>query len=400
MQHRYQVGILGRTGDAAAGFVATLQKRFADLGLPADALSVLDETSIGARDRRAAFVAVFFGHPGATDAAHPVLKDLVADSVVIFPVVDDLARFTADIPAALHAYNGLATDPADPGAERLAGLVLEALRLLRASRRLFVSYKRSEARGAAIQVYETMDARTFDTFLDTHSIKPGEPFQDELWHRLADTDVMILLDTPGFRESRWTREELARANATNLQILQVLWPRPPIPAAAEEMQREVEQQAAFSRFLQLGPDDFETAQMVGPEARLRDATLERIAVAAESLRARALAARNAYLVDTFCKRARAQKLAPVVQSRLIALARPDGPPLTVVPAVGVPDARLYQQISEEFPPSGGGEPPPLWLLYDERGIRDAWLAHLAFLSRHVPIRAVPVIDSDAALREI
>ena len=105
--------------------------------------------------------------------------------------------------------------------DRVASVLLEGLGLLRKSRRLFISYRRVETQGVAIQLYEQLDASGFDVFLDTHSLRPGEPFQEVVWHRLADTDVVVLLDSPGFLASRWTEEELARANSTNLQILQL-----------------------------------------------------------------------------------------------------------------------------------------------------------------------------------
>ena len=105
-------------------------------------------------------------------------------------------------------------------------------------------------RAASQHSYEALDLAGYDVFLDTHrTIKPGEPFQEVLWHRLADTDVVVLLDTPDFLGTRWTEEELARANNSNLQILQVLWPD----------QKEVSS-AAFSTFHPLKHEDFLSAE--------------------------------------------------------------------------------------------------------------------------------------------
>src|SRR3546814_9098176 len=64
----------------------------------------------------------------------------------------------------------------------------------------------------------------FDVFLDTHDIRPGDPFQDVLWHRLVDSDVMVMLDTPTYFDSRWTRQEIGRARAQEIQVLRVIWP--------------------------------------------------------------------------------------------------------------------------------------------------------------------------------
>src|SRR3546814_19611311 len=55
-------------------------------------------------------------------------------------------------------------------------------------------------------------------------MRPGDPFQDVLWHRLVDSDVMVMLDTPTYFDSRWTRQEIGRARAKEIQVLRVIWP--------------------------------------------------------------------------------------------------------------------------------------------------------------------------------
>jgi hypothetical protein len=113
-------------------------------------------------------------------------------------MVPKLAQFNDFVFDELRGINGMELKADDPQLERLAGVLLEGLGLVRKSRRLFISYKRSETQGVAIQLYEALDHGGFGVFLDTLSIRPGEPFQEVLWHRLADTDVIVLLDSPGF----------------------------------------------------------------------------------------------------------------------------------------------------------------------------------------------------------
>ena len=103
------------------------------------------------------------------------------------PVVPTLDRFSEFVPDDLRPINGMALRSEDPELERVASVLLEGLGLLRKSRRLFISYRRVETQGIAIQLYEQLDGNGFDVFLDSHSIRPGEPFQEVLWHRLADT---------------------------------------------------------------------------------------------------------------------------------------------------------------------------------------------------------------------
>jgi TIR domain len=137
----------------------------------------------------------------------------------------DASRFSRIMPAQIQHLNGISIDDCGADFERLAARILEGFRLLRETRRLFISYRRNDTSGVAAQLYEALDAAGFDVFLDTHGIlRPGEPFQDILWHRLADTDVAVVLDSPNFLASCLTEEELAHANTSNLQMLQVLWP--------------------------------------------------------------------------------------------------------------------------------------------------------------------------------
>jgi hypothetical protein len=304
--------------------------------------------------------------------------DLLRNGVMVVPAVKDLSRFNSFVFEELRGINGMALRSDDPNLERLAAVLLEGLSLLRRSRRLFISYRRTDTQGVAIQLYEALDHHGFDVFLDTISIRPGEPFQDVLWHRLADTDVIVLLDSPGFLGSRWTTDELARANSTNIQCLQLIWPG-----------NKLEANAAFSRAVSLEARDFEKTSS-GPDARLRDALVQKVVTEAESLRARALAARHAYLVEEFCAAAFNLGLSPHVQPRrIITVQTRSGKSVAAIPTVGVPDAVRYQEIEDDVEKHHS----EVILLYDERGIRDKWLKHLAWLDGHaLRVRSLQVVQ--------
>jgi TIR domain len=334
MPTAYQIGLLGHPNGHDKTLIASLDKRLADLGIDVAALSMMAESDIARRDRKKPFIGVFFGYRHAKDADHPILRDLIEDSVVIVPLVPSLASASAYVPKSIGHINCLQLSGADAELERLVTVLFENFQLLRAERRLFVSYRRIEAQGIAIQLYEKLDAAGFDVFLDTRGVPPAVDFQSVLWHRLADSDVIVLLDTPRFRESRWTREELARANATSIQILHMLWPGGSPDATS-----------AFSEFYPLDAAHFVGADHTGEQARLREATLSDVCVRVESLRARALASRHRYLVDNFCDQARALGRAALVQSsRFVSLEFNGSKKIAVVPAVGVPNAARHQQI--------------------------------------------------------
>lgn len=381
----YQIAIFADGADSyAATLKATIQRSIAELGIPAGMLSFLDNATVGARDRKSPTVGVFFGL-SPRPATNPNLSDLIKNAVLVLPVVPTLDRFKEFVPNDLRPINGMEMKPEDTGLERVASVLLEGLGLLRKSRRLFISYRRIETQAIAIQLYEQLDANGFDVFLDTHSVRPGEPFQEVLWHRLADTDVVVLLDSPGFLASRWTEEELARANSTNLQILQLIWPGSSLTSAA-----------AFSKPFALSHSDFEVAtNLLGANARLLDACLKRVTVEVESLRARALAARHTYLVQEFFTEAAAAGHTPRLQpDRFILLETKGGHHYITVPTVGVPDAVRYQELEDEMTKHHND----IILLYDERGIRDKWMNHLEWLDRQtLPVKSLQVANAHSWL---
>jgi hypothetical protein len=374
----YQIAIFSNGADDLASTLRnTITTKLEELGVERSLVSFLDDKSAVSRDPKAPTVGAFLSiveNPTSRSA----VVDLLRNGVMVVPVVKDLSHFNSFVFEELRGINGMTLRSDDPNLERVAAVLLEGLSLLRRSRRLFISYRRTDTQGVAIQLYEALDHHGFDVFLDTISIRPGEPFQDVLWHRLADTDVIVLLDSPGFLGSRWTTEELARANSTNIQVLQLIWPG-----------NKLEATAAFSRAVPLEAGDFEKTSS-GPDARLRDAVVQKVVTEAESLRARALAARHSYLVEEFCAAASNLGLSPHVQPRrIITVQTSSGKSVAAIPTVGVPDAVRYQEIEDEVEKHHS----EVILLYDERGIRDKWLKHLAWLDRHaLRVRSVQVVQ--------
>jgi hypothetical protein len=381
----YQVLFLGADDGIRDRLRARLREGASELGLPADMVDFLDEGEAGGRDRRSPLIAVFFGSRGhARDTA--LLQELLEDSIVIIPLVSSLERVREEVPPRLRHVNALETG--NSGVGRASTLVLEAFRLLRRDRKLFISYRRADAQPFAERLYNALDARGFDVFIDVRSVPPAVDFQSELWHRMSDSDVVILVDTPGFRESRWTVEELARANATNIQILHLLWPG----------QRE-DDTSSFSHFMRLTLKDFGRAP--GRGGTVKSTALARICDAAEGLRARAMSARYRYLVDNFCDAARDLGMAPVVQpEQWVSLDTKDKDGVVaVVPAVGVPTSHRINEIFDAVAKSALNA-RDVWVIYDNRGVLDTWLAHLDWLDEHLPLRTIRMAQAPALLREL
>ncbi len=204
---------------------------------------------------------------------------------------------------------------------------------------------------------------------------------------IASLDVALLLDSPGFLASRWTEEELARANTSNIQILQLLWPGQTEGATA-----------AFSTFYPLTAAEFAGKDTLGPAARLLDASIGRIVDAVEGLRARAIGARLAFLVREFVIEARKAGLSvhTTLERALIVSGR-GGQRILVLPAIGVPDAERYEslvQLQERELTTGRPYVLPPILLYDQTGIRTRWLQHLSWLNSNLACaRSVSLVDA-------
>lgn len=381
----YQIVLMGGKDARLVALKAAVQARAADLGLDPNEIIYLDEnTFAGSYDRKKPAFGIYFGNQNKTV---PVpLDQLEQDSIVIAPIVTSKTMVSSEIPNELLHINVVEVGMNGDNIPRLASLIFETFRLLRKERGIFISYRRKGSQPLANRLYEELDKRGFDVFIDIRSVPPAVDFQAELWHRMSDVDTIILIDTPGFREGRWTKAELAQANLLGIQTLHLLW-----PGQVED------RNFAFSRFVKLLDTDF-NGPSPGRGATIKPTVVDNICDLAEKLRAEAMAFRHAHLVDNFCDAARDLALAPTVQpQRWISVELKDGNTLAVVPAVGRPTSdrinTIFDAISNHT--SAG---TPIWAIYDSRGIHDNWIKHLRWLDGHLPIKTVPVGDLASALK--
>lgn len=374
----YELAILGAvTPEDQATLTATIRAMIEDFGL-ALGEDVLVHKGAATRgwDKRAAFAATYFG--GVPFCDSEVARELVASSAPIIPTIDPNGDFGAQIPDFLQSANGLKRRHDDPGMTELAAALLECVGLLRRQRRVFVSYRRVESRAAALQLHDLLNSRGFDVFLDTHDIRPGDPFQDVLWHRLVDSDVMVMLDTPTYFDSRWTRQEIGRARAKEIQVLRVIWPEH-APSKLTDL----------SETVYLKPTELE-----GPDGPIVAATADEIVLRVERLRSRSIAAR--YMSITGKLRADVEKIGGSVEAigahRAIAVRLLDNRTIWAYPIVGVPTAEILNDVAEKARHADQREAPVL--VYDHIGIRDAWSAHLRWLDKHIQVvRAIKVSEA-------
>ncbi|HYM76871.1 MAG TPA: toll/interleukin-1 receptor domain-containing protein [Candidatus Dormibacteraeota bacterium] len=375
----YQIAILDALGNKAGVLRSTLESRLRDLKIvPETDAEFLDENNLHRLRTDCRRVGVLFSDgPAALQFAAQV-QILLDSPAVVLPAVSSLTDFSSKVPPALQATNGLELDPVDANLEKVAGFVLELLGLLRKRRRLFISYKRSESAAVAQQLYHALDERSFDVFLDTLSVRPADDFQEQLWHRMTDSDVVILLYTQSVHRSGWVEKEIDRAIGMKISVLQLIW-----PGVARDRKTEL-----FEPWY-LNPADFG----VTPGDRVVESEILKICSMVESLRASSLARREAELVGTLRDRAEKQQMTTSVQpSRFVDLHCDAGTFVRVIPSVGVPDSEGLQACA--LAPVDGVHPKQVVLLYDSLNVTASWKAHLDWLSGYLPVRMLKVFELD------
>lgn len=363
----YEFAILGNISpEQRQCLTNTLGQMISEFGLAIGAeVKIYEAETLADRNRASAFAAVYFG--GAVPTDSEAASSVFSESVPIIPVVETLEQFSASVPDFLRATNGYCLKKQDPEMEELATIMLECVGLLRRQRRVFVSYRRTESREAALQMHDLLTSRGFDVFLDTHDIRPGDPFQDVLWHRLCDSDVLVMLDTPTYFESRWTREEIGRARAKEIHVLRVVWP-----------DHEPNKMTDLAETVYLKKEDLEKDS--GPVVTER---IDEIALKVESVRSRSIAAR--YMSITGRLRADVERIGASFQGigahRAIAIKLIDDRTIWAYPVVGVPTAETLHDIANKARVADQKEVPVL--VYDDIGIRETWSAHLQWLEDNI-----------------
>jgi hypothetical protein len=356
----YELAVLGAPSDAQVNELEAIVARAVEqfgLRLGHEVAWSVRPTAFNP-DQKTAAAAVFFGAPGAPEAN---LASLLRSAVPVLPVVSDLSLMRQEMPDMLRPLNCLAYSAG--GAQRVATALLECAGLLPRQRRVFLSYRRDEARQAALQLFDAFSARLFDVFLDTHGIAPAEDFQAMLWHRLCDSDVLVMLDTPNYFGSRWTSAEFGRALAKGIAVLRVGWPDF-TPSA----------RTATASRVELLPSEVD-----GGTGKLADDAVARICLQLEAVRSESHATRDVNLVSNL--RIAVEKIkghvAGVGLHKAVHMQLADGKEVIVYPTVGVPTSTTLHDAATHSPDHS------VAVVYDHVGLHPRWLEHLDWLGSHI-----------------
>ena len=342
-------------GDEAAGIPpaikSTIIARASEFGIH-DGQELEFVEGAKASPSLSASVAVFIG---ASPSPKFSSGWLISSGIPIIPVVSDLKKCSVELPPELHPLNAMELK-ARSADDAIASAILECLGLLHRQRRVFVSYVRNESKDVALQLFDDLSKRQFDVFLDTHDVRPGEEFQAVLWHRLCDSDVMVMLDTPGSFGRRWTRVEYGKASLKKAARLRVAWPT---VATAPSL--------SATDTVSLATADFSGSQLIA-------AAIDRVGDQVERLRSISIAARHANLVGTI-RAAVASingKFIGIGPRRRVEIELPRGKRVLAYSIVGVPTAETLHEVAIETTSSAA-------IVYDHLGVHERWLEHLGWL---------------------
>lgn len=375
MEYKYQLILLGSEVPQKEMIVARLIEKVKDLGLPNSIVKIIEGNNISTEylGNQPAF-GLYFGDTDGDFKHLDITDKLLKDGTMILPIYfgnPDDGAFSKEIPCILANQNGMPFKETE--LDRIANIILESFELLRSTRKIFISYRRNESTSVAIQLYEALESFNYDAFLDTHSIGKGEPFQDDLWHRMTDCDVIILLNTPKFLESFWCKEEFAEAGTKQIGIVQLVWPNHQIA--------KIDSGSHISYPMQLDESNFvDNIYNNKDRSKLVDVIIEEIIQKVESVRARNLASRQDNLITDFRNIAKeCGRVVTVQPEKFLTEDLPSGKRNIYIPTIGIPQSTSCQsaEIKKEL---YRHDDVSIRLIYDDLRIRDKWLQHLDWLN--------------------
>jgi len=105
----------------------------------------------------------------------------------------------------------------------LVTTIFESLSILEKNRKVFISYRQTDATDVAVHLHDELVKKRFRVFLDSFQVVPSQNIQDEISKALEETAFVLLLYSPEMYESHWIDVEITQALASKLPILIVKW---------------------------------------------------------------------------------------------------------------------------------------------------------------------------------
>lgn len=390
MNSYYQLILLGDTISEACRkvkrqFFELLNQRRLDKQLVAilDGTLTLIPRKEGGYDSTKPTFAFYFGKQNHGDKDVDALKKLIGNGDAVYPVF--FTVFEQEVPEILYPINGVKF--AEDKLDSIVNVAFEELRLLRKKRRVFISYKRLDSAAVANQLYDVLSRNQFDVFLDTYSIRGAADFQAELHHRITDCDVLIQLNSQGFKDSKWCKEEITEANARRVGVLQINWP---------EVKPDVTDQLSWTK--KLVKLDFRRKRYRRNTSMLKNKVLNEIARNVEAIRARNIAARQDNLTGEFVKEASRQGRIIIKEPTFLVEQMEDGKFWYYIPAIGIPQSWDCYESVKMLERWSGSLPEKVFLIYDDLSILPRWIAHLEWMNKYLEVKTIKMQEFESWLK--
>ncbi len=95
--------------------------------------------------------------------------------------------------------------------DTLCDIILDKLGIIKNSRKIFISYKRSETKRLAEMVRKELSDAGYTVFLDTRDIDVGSDFMQEIRQSIVESDIFLMLNSNSYYDSQYTKKELYSA---------------------------------------------------------------------------------------------------------------------------------------------------------------------------------------------
>ena len=381
----YQIILLGCEHELLNKVREEIKTAFARINLPPKSCSFftvrdMDKCKFG----KFPTIALYFAD-SKVDSCGQELKKLKDEVVTIIPIVPNFDSASSLLPDDLKEINAACvSNPDDSCAiSNLLNLVLSNLGLLIKEKNVFISYKRKDCEVMANQLYSRLLLDGYNVFLDTKSLVAGVNFQHSLMHRLADSFVLLLLNSEHFfdEDSKWTLEEYLTAQELQLGICGITLPK-----------GKYDRTFSFHDIYDLQEGDFTDLNNL----TLKDEALDCLSNHVSYIYARLYESRKQAVVNTFVGYLNKNSIPYQLEHDGTIRISSSKQTCIVVPLIGIPKSWNYYVSDMEYRLKNK---IPVYILYNNQYVLEEWLNHLNWLERKSGINPIDINNSQLWINE-
>ncbi len=376
MKSFYQLVILGNKNNDSDEIIKQLGNKLSELRISKNVIKRINSNNIDNHLIKSPTICLYFGNKEKKDK--DIIDRFLSQNILILPLVSDVKEVPNEIPENLSVINCFEYNSQDKIPE-IVNLILEKFELLPQKRKIFISYKRSDSTKVALQLYSFLTEAGFLPFLDSFSIRPMLNFQEELKNYMVDCDLILLLDTKNFFDSKWTVEEFNQANALSIGIIRLIWPD-------TDRSKNKESECGLFENIELKKEDF-TNENFTTNGRFKKSTLNTIKMQIEMFRARSIQFRQSNIIGEISKYAKTQEKNIIQLDNYLQIK--ENVDILIIPTLGIPNSENFNSARKFLDEPHNKK--QLYLLYDNRNILKSWLNYLDWINKYnIPIKTVKV----------